>query len=235
MLSTLWVKRALAWSVHVLTASGALWGFLAILAIFEQNWRAAVLWMALAIFVDGVDGYLARLLNVKTYANGIDGALLDNMVDYLNYVVVPGLFLYKAELLPPMFAVIGSASILFTSAYQFTQWDAKTEDHYFKGFPSYWNVMAMYMLALRLNPWVNLMFLLAFNVLVFVPLKYVYPTRYRRFQRLTIVLTYIWGISGLWAVLQYPNVPLWIIWGSFAYVGYYVLLSFLPQRDKSAA
>ncbi|GAB4498662.1 MAG: CDP-alcohol phosphatidyltransferase family protein [Anaerolineales bacterium] len=235
MLSTLWVKRTFAWSVHLLTASGALWGFLAILAIFEQNWRAAVLWMALAIFVDGVDGYLARLLNVKTYANGIDGALLDNMVDYLNYVVVPALFLYQAELLPPAFALLGSTSILLTSAYQFTQWDAKTEDHYFKGFPSYWNVMAMYMLALRLNPWVNLAFLAAFNVLVFVPFKYVYPTRYRRLQRVTIVLTYIWGISGLWAVLQYPNVPMWVLWSSFAYIVYYVALSFLPQKDKTTA
>ena len=82
------VKKALAWSVHLFTATGAIWGLLTLLAIFEQNWRAAILWIIIAMFVDGFDGMLARWFHVKEYAQRVDGALLDNIIDYLNYVVV---------------------------------------------------------------------------------------------------------------------------------------------------
>lgn len=231
----LFLRKTLAWGVHFFTATGAIWGFLAILAIFDHEWKLAILWMALAIFVDGFDGMLARWADVKTHANGIDGALLDNILDYFNYVVVPAFFLLKAELLPGSVAMFGALSILITSAYQFTQTDAKTEDHYFKGFPSYWNVAAIYMLVLELNPWVNFAFLMLFNVLVFVPVKYVYPTRTTRLKRLTLMLTYFFGAVGLLALILYPNEPKWLWWLTLTYGIYYVGLSLWPQPQKMEA
>ena len=227
------IRPVLAWGVHLFTATGAVWGFLALIAIFEHDFRQAIFWMILAVFVDGFDGMLARWADVKTYASGLDGALLDNILDYLNYVV-PALFLVKAEsILPPQFRLAGAAAILLSSAYQFTQTDAKTDDHYFKGFPSYWNVMAMYMLVMRLNPWVNLAFLVAFNILVFVPIKYVYPSRSVFARRLTLILSYLYGIIGIWGAMQYPNVPDWVVWVSFIYVGYYAVLSLWPKKNVS--
>src|SRR5215475_11145258 len=109
------IKKALAWSVHFFTATGAVWGFLTLLAIFEQNWRAAIFWIVIAMVVDGFDGMLARWFHVNEYARGLDGALLDNIIDYLNYVVVAALILIKApNLLPAGFAMIGAFSILLT-------------------------------------------------------------------------------------------------------------------------
>ncbi len=230
-------RKIFAWAVHLFTASGALWGFLAILAIFAQDWRQAVWWMILSMLVDGFDGMLSRWANVKTHAPGIDGALLDNILDYLNYVLVPAFFLVQApNLLPEPFRVPAAALILLTSAYQFTQVDAKTDgsnEYFFKGFPSYWNVMAIYMLVMRLNPWLNLAFIIAFNILVFVPIKYVYPSRTTRLRRLTLALTYLYGAIGIWGVLQYPDVPQWVVWVSFVYVAYYVALSLLPRQPFS--
>jgi phosphatidylcholine synthase len=229
------IRNILAWGVHLFTATGAVWGFLALIAIFNHEWRQAIFWMILAIFVDGFDGMLARWADVKTYAGGLDGALLDNILDYLNYVVVPALFLVEAEdILPPAFRLAGAVAILLTSAYQFTQTDAKTDDHYFKGFPSYWNVMVMYMLIMRLNPWVNLAFLAAFNILVFVPIKYIYPSRSTFAQRTTQILSYLYGIIGIWGVMQYPNVPQWVVWISFIYVGYYAVLSLWPKGKSQS-
>ena len=173
-------RKTLAWGVHLFTASGAAWGLLALIAIQDHQWQQAMLWMVIAIFVDGFDGWLARWANVKTYAQGVDGALLDNIIDYFNYVIVPGLFLYEAELLPQTFALAGIILIALTSAFQFTQTDAKTSDHYFKGFPSYWNVMALYMFVLGTSPWLNFLIVVALNILVFVPVKYVYPSRTTR-------------------------------------------------------
>jgi len=228
------VRVALAYGVHLFTATGAVWGFLALRAVFEHDWKMMVLWMILAMFVDGFDGMLARWADVKKYADGIDGALLDNILDYLNYVVVPALFFIEADaLLPYGTHMLSACAILIASAYQFTQTDAKTEDHYFKGFPSYWNVAAIYMLVMRLNPWVNLAFLALFTVLVFVPIKYIYPTRTVYFRNLTLALTYLYGAVGVWGVLQYPDVPQWVIWSSFVYIAYYLALSLIPTDKKN--
>lgn len=228
------VRTVLAWGVHLFTATGALWGLLSLMAIFKHEWRAAIAWMILAMFVDGFDGMLARWANVKKYADGIDGALLDNILDYINYVLVPALFLVEADfILPAQFRLAGAFAILLSSAYQFTQTDAKTEDHYFKGFPSYWNVMVLYMLIMQLDPWINFAFLVFFNVLVFVPVKYVYPSRTTVMKRLTIVLTYLYSIIGIWAAMQYPNVPVWAVWVTLVYVVYYAVLSLWPKKRLS--
>jgi phosphatidylcholine synthase len=230
-------RQIYAHAVHLFTASGAIWGFLALLAIFEHEWKQAIFWMILAMFVDGFDGMLARWADVKTYASGIDGGLLDNILDYFNYVIVPALFLVEADFLPDGFKLATAFLILLTSAFQFTQVDAKTDetnDYFFKGFPSYWNVVVLYMLVMRLNPWLNLAFLVLFNILVFVPIKYVYPSRDTRLKSLTLVLSYLYGIIGIWAVMQYPNVPSWVVWVSFIYVGYYALLSLWPRNKLQA-
>jgi phosphatidylcholine synthase len=231
----LFVKKALAWSVHLFTATGAVWGFLTLLAVFEQRWRMAILWIIIAMFVDGFDGMLARWFHVKEYAHRVDGALLDNIIDYLNYVVVAALILIKApSLLPPGFELAGACSILLTSAYQFTQVDAKTDEQsfFFKGFPSLWNFLVLYMMLLRLNPWINLVALVICNVLVFVPVKYLYPSRNTRLRRLTLILTYLYSAIGIWGLLQYPSVPQWIVWISMVYVAYYALLSFFPKIGR---
>ncbi len=222
------VRRILAWSVHLFTATGAIWGFLAILAIQRHDWKAAILWMVVAMFVDGFDGMLARRFDTSQVAASIDGALLDNILDYLNYVVVPVLFLWEADFLPAGSKLWVAIAILLSSAYQFTQVDAKTEDHYFKGFPCYWNVMVIYMLVLQWPAWVNLAFTIFFVALIFVPIKYLYPSRTSFLRPLTLVLTFGWAILGIYGLILYPNVPEWLVQASFVYVGYYVLASLLP-------
>jgi phosphatidylcholine synthase len=224
-----------AWGVHLFTATGAIWGLLAILAIFEEDYRMMIVWMIVAMLVDGFDGALARWADVKKYANGVDGALLDNILDYLNYVLVPVIFIVKTDFLPAPVQFFTACLILLTSAYQFTQTDAKTDDHHFKGFPSYWNVAALYMLLMNLPPWVNFGFLMLFNIMVFIPVKYIYPSRNSYLRQLTLVLTYLYGAIGIWGLLQYPNQPGWVVWASFVYVVYYLALSLIPKNKIAHA
>ena len=223
-----------AWGVHLFTATGAVWGLLAILAIFAGDYKMMIVWMIVAMLVDGFDGMLARWANVKKYADGIDGALLDNILDYLNYVLVPALFIIKAEVLPESVRLLTACLILLTSAYQYTQTDAKTDDHHFKGFPSYWNVAALYMLLMNLPPWVNFAFLILFNIMVFIPIKYIYPSRNSYLRQLTLALTYLYGAIGIWGLLQYPNQPGWVVWASLVYVAYYLVLSLIPKHKAHA-
>lgn len=232
------LRRVFAYGVHLFTASGAVLGLLTIPAILQNNWRMAIFWMVLAILVDSFDGMLARWAEVQKYATRIDGALLDNIVDYLNYVFVPAFAFIVGDFLPSSFRVPVVALILLTSAYQFTQVDAKTDeshDYFFKGFPCYWNMAVLYMLVLQLNPWVNLTLLVLCNILIFVPVKYVYPSRNGRLRKLTLILSYLYGIFGVWALIQYPHIQPWLIWVSFVYVAYYLGLSLWPRRKESVS
>lgn len=233
------VRKLLANGVHLFTATGAVWGFLTLLAIWDENYRLAIIYVIIAMLVDGVDGILARWFDVKTYASRVDGALMDNIIDYLNYVIVASLLLIKVpNLMPEGLALPAAVSILLTSAYQFSQIDAKTDEqsYFFKGFPSLWNFLVVYMMLLKLNPWINFAILVICNILIFVPVKYIYPTRNTRFRRLTLGLTYLYGTLGVWGLLQYPDVPGWVTPASFIYVAYYALMSIFPKfgATKSA-
>lgn len=228
------LRSILAWGVHLFTATGAICGLLGIFAVFEGNYKMMIVWMIVAMLVDGFDGMLARWADVKTYANAIDGALLDNILDYINYVLVPAIFMIHTDLLPAAVKWPTAGLILLTSAYQFTQTDAKTDDHHFKGFPSYWNVAALYMLLMNLPQWVNFGFLMLFNVMVFIPIKYIYPSRNSTLRVLTLTLTYLYGAIGIWGLLQYPNHPYWVAWASLMYVGYYLVLSLVPKKTTHA-
>ena len=235
----LWVRKMLANGVHLFTATGAVWGFLTLLAIWDGNYKLAIVYIIVAMFVDGFDGILARWLDVKTYAKWIDGGLLDNIIDYLNYVVVASLLMIKVPgLLPQGFEMAAAISILLTSGFQFSQVEAKTDadSYFFKGFPSVWNFLVIYMMLLGLNPWINLALVVICNILIFVPVKYLYPTRNTRLRKLTLGFTYVYGAVGVWGLLQYPNVPEWVTPASFVYVAYYALLSFFPKlgAPKSA-
>lgn len=218
-----------AWMTHLVTASSAVWGLLAILAITNERWIESFWWMGAAVFIDSFDGMLARRLQVKRVLPQFDGALLDNIVDYLNYVFVPAYFLWSANVLPPRLAVTGAAMILLASAYQFSQSDAKTDDHYFKGFPSYWNVMVFYFIMLGTSQWVNFGFVVLLTVLVFVPIKYIYPSRTRVQPKVVMVWSILWGISCLAMLLLYPHVPTWIMLFSLTFIVYYHALSLWVQ------
>jgi phosphatidylcholine synthase len=214
-----------AWGVHLLTASGAILGLLAIEAVIRQDWRAALAWMVLAMAVDSLDGSLARWARVKEVIPSFDGALLDNIVDYLNYVFVPALILLRAPLLPGAAGLFAAGAVLLSSGYQFCQTDAKTHDHFFKGFPSFWNVAVMYLLVLDAPPSINLAVVLLLVVGVFVPIKWAYPSRMQRLRGVTVALTALWGISVVAIVWTWPAPPRWLVGASLAYVAYYALVS----------
>lgn len=218
-------RKVLAWGIHSLTASGVVLGFLSILAIFDGQWQAAMIFMGIATVIDGFDGSLSRLVQVKRVLPGFDGALLDNIVDFQTYVIVPALFIYQAPLVPQTWLLAAPAFILLASSYQFAQADAKTDDHYFKGFPSYWNVLVIYFVLLQTPPLFNLAVLLACGVMVFVPIKYLYPSRMEGNRGVTVLFTVIWvAVMGV-LIWQYPAANSWWVLVSLLYVVFYVGMS----------
>ena len=168
------LRRLLAWGVHLFTASGAVFGLLAILAIGRGDFHSASLLMLVALAIDSLDGMAARAVRVSEVLPSVDGRRLDDIVDYFNYVVVPALFLIELGALPHWgFAL----PILLSSAYGFSQQEAKTADAFFLGWPSYWNVVAIDAWLLEASMPLTTTIVSAFALLVFVPMKYVYPSR----------------------------------------------------------
>jgi phosphatidylcholine synthase len=215
-----------AWSVHLYTGAGALTAYFGTVAVFEARYRDAFLWMSLAMFLDATDGLLARAARVKQVLPDFDGARLDDIVDFLTFVFLPVLLLHRAGALPDGWGWVVASVVLLSSAYGFAASDAKTDDHFFTGFPSYWNIVALYLFAAGMSPSANGLVLLALSAMVFVRIGYVYPSRMPVLRVLTIVLGAVWGVMAIAMILMLPDVPRALLAGSLFYPVYYTVLSF---------
>jgi phosphatidylcholine synthase len=226
--------RVGAGAVHLYTASGVVLALLIVLAALEGN-AVRALWLGLVtLVIDGTDGTLARRLRVWETLPWFDGRRLDDIVDYLTYVFAPVLLLWIGGYLPnEPSSVVLAALPLLASSYQFCRVDAKTDDHFFLGFPSYWNVVAFYVIVFKLAPLAVGFILVVCSVLVFVPIRYLYPSRTVAFRSLTLVLTGLWLLCYAVILLQMPAPHVIVTTFSLLYLVYYVGLSlYLTLTDK---
>jgi phosphatidylcholine synthase len=224
-----------AWLVHLYTASGVVLALLATRAVIDYNYRAAFFWLWLQVVIDATDGLLARRARVAERIPWFDGGKLDDIVDYLTYVFVPALCVWRAVLVPDAWTMPVAMAMLLASGYGFSRTDAKTADHFFTGFPSYWNVVVFYLIVAGWPSWVNGVVLLAFVALVFVPIRYVYPSRTPVLRLFTNTIGAIWSALMLLMLWQYPDESRLVMWVSLAFPAYYVALSLWLHLQRREA
>ena len=155
-----------AWAVHGFTASGAVLGFLAIISILNNDLVGAFLWLGLALLIDGIDGTLARKIGVLDKTPNIDGSTLDNVIDYLNYVIIPALMIYWFQMVPNGWEIILPAGMFAVSLYTFANMNMKTNDYYFSGFPAVWNIVVLYFYILNTHPIINVIVILLLFIFI---------------------------------------------------------------------
>lgn len=221
----------LAWLVHLYTAAGAALAAWAVQAIFAGGYRRAWMLIIASTLIDGTDGMLARAAHVKTVLPNFDGRRLDDIVDYICWAFVPVLFMVHAGMLPAWAA----AAPLLASGYGFGQAEAKTEDNFFLGFPSYWSIVAFMLYELRAPQAVTLPLVLLLSVLVFVPIRYPYPTRMRALRLPTLALCFVWAFTGLAMAAQLPERPRWLALAFCSYPVYYLVLTIYFAWQRRAA
>jgi phosphatidylcholine synthase len=201
------VKKALAWCVHFYTALGLVAAAgIAVLIVRggAESFRWAFLLMVIATLIDATDGTLARRIHIKEVLPGFDGRRLDDIVDFLTYTFLPLFLIWRAKLLPAGWEA-GLLLPLLASAYGFCQVAAKTDDGYFLGFPSYWNLVAFYLYVLQpLSGWLALAIVLVLALLTFVPTRYLYPTQRGRLNRVTNFLGLAWAALLVWILWTLP-------------------------------
>jgi phosphatidylcholine synthase len=189
--------RVAAWAIHALTAAGAVLALLALAAIESGRAREALVWLLVALVIDGVDGTLARHARVSERLPRIDGPALDLVVDYLTYVFVPAWFLWRLGAFPPPVALPLTALILLSALYTFARRDMKTRDGYFRGFPALWNVVALYLYVAAPPSWLAAAVAIVLIVMTFAPVHVVHPFRVREFGMGPPVAASLWGLATL--------------------------------------
>ncbi len=202
--------------MHLFTASGAVAGLAALLAVFDGNAWLCWWWLGVALLIDGIDGTLARRARVRAVLPQVDGAVLDLVIDYLTYVVVPAVFLLRAGLLPAALAGLLSAYVLVTSLYCFANVQMKSADYYFVGFPAVWNLVAFYLWVLQWPPAANAACVLALGALTPTAIKFLHPFRAGRLLPVTVLVAVVWSVASIGLTLAYPAQPpvalaLWLL------------------------
>ena len=221
--------RLKALSVHLLTATGAVLSMLAMLAAVEEEWSLMFLWLVVALFVDGIDGPLARRYDVKLNWPTYDGVLLDLIIDYLTYVFIPAFALFKSDLLTGWPGWLAIIAIVYGSAIYFVDTRMKTKDNSFAGFPACWNMVVLVLFAQKPNEWITLGIVIALAVAMFTNLKFIHPVRTDRWRALSLPITLAWvGFAG-WAAWVDFDPKSWALWGLVLTSLYLVLAGVVQQ------
>jgi len=221
--------RIAAFSVHLFTALGAGLAMLALLEAMQHDWAMMTIWLTVAFIVDGVDGPLARHFDVSTNAPEIDGVLLDLIIDFLTYVMIPAYALYASGLLPGWTGWFVVLFIPFASAIYFSDTRMKTEDKSFRGFPGCWNMAVLALLVMTPPWWVILPLVIALAWAMFLPLKFIHPVRTARWRPLSMAMIAIWTVGiGYAAWVDFTDIA-WLTW-VIAIASAYLLLAGIVQQ-----
>lgn len=227
------VRQWFAWGVHAYTATGGIIGIFALFAAADGLYREAFLLLVVSMIIDSTDGLAARRLRVREVLPRFDGAMVDNVIDIFTYVWVPIFIIGRLDVLPhPLWLALPTLAAL----YAYGQADMKTEDGFFIGFPSYWNIIALYLYWLRPEPIIALLILVVPAVLSFVPSRYLYPSKGDTLWRTTWALVVLWFSLVIYLLLQ-AEPPSELIWLSLAFPAYYMVASFIIDfrlRQKPA-
>ena len=202
--------KAKAFSVHILTASGSFLAFVSVVAASENRFVAMWWWLGLALFVDGIDGPIARKLNVKEVLPNWSGDLLDAIIDYITYVLIPAFALYQSGFMGEGLSFLSAALIVVTSAIYYADTGMKTKENFFRGFPVVWNMVVFVLFALSPGEWVSFTVVLGAALLTFAPLNFLHPVRVVRLRWLNLPAFLVWcALAGLSLALQMaPPMPL---------------------------
>jgi len=194
--------QARAFSVHLLTASGSFLAFLSLVAASEERWTAMFWWLGLALFVDGIDGPIARKLDVKEILPTWSGELLDNIIDYVTYVLIPAFALYQRGFMGEGLSFLSAAIIVVSSAIYYADTGMKTKENFFKGFPVVWNMVVFTLFVIEPGEWVSFGVVVVAGVLTFVPVNFIHPVRVQRLRPINLGVTLLWCAFGAMALAQ---------------------------------
>ncbi|MBB5751125.1 CDP-alcohol phosphatidyltransferase family protein [Prosthecomicrobium pneumaticum] len=226
------MPSAKTWSVHLLTASGSAFALLAALAVMRGAWAETFIWLGAALFVDGIDGPLARSFRVGERMPWFDGAILDLVIDYATYVFIPALIVARSGLMPPILAVPCAILVAVIGALYFADTRMKTRENGFRGFPAVWNMVVFLLMAFWPPAIVSAATIVVFAALTFAPIEFIHPVRVRRLRHVTLAVTALWAVFSIWTVVEELR-PAWpVLLGLGASTAYLTVVGAVLQAAR---
>lgn len=196
------LEKTAAWAVHIFTALGLVAGFWSLECAAKGNFHVSFLMLFLALIIDGIDGTFARIFRVKDVLPNISGKTIDYVIDFTTYAFIPTFIIYEANLVPGNLNFFAATIILVTSAIYYGKDGMVSKDFYFIGFPVLWNLVAFYLFYVcGLSKLGNFIAIVFFAILHFVPIKFLYPTRTKKFMKLNILISLVFILSNLIIIL----------------------------------
>lgn len=205
-----------AFSVHLLTASGSFLAFLGVVAAGENRFVDMFWWLGLALFVDGIDGPIARKMRVKEVLPNWSGEMLDNIIDYVTYVLLPAFALYQSGMIGQPWSFVAAAGIVVSSAIYYADIGMKTEEYFFSGFPVVWNMVVFTLFVIDASAATAMTVVSISVVLTFLPINFLHPVRVKRFRPVNLGICLVWCALGGYSLLLHFDSPAWVIWGVVA-------------------
>lgn len=205
-----------AFSVHMLTASGSFLAFLGVVAAGERRFVDMFWWLGLALLVDGIDGPIARKVRVKEVLPNWSGDMLDNIIDYVTYVLLPAFALYQSGMIGEPWSFIAAGLIVVSSAIYYADTGMKTDEYFFSGFPVVWNMVIFTLFVIQPSQWTALIVVLVSVFLTFLPINFLHPVRVKRLRTLNLAVFFIWSALGMYALLLHFVTPAWVVFGVVA-------------------
>lgn len=191
--------------MHLLTGSGILAAFMALVCVSTESWSNAYIWLAVCLIIDGVDGTLAVKWNIKEILPEIDGKAIDFVVDFITYAFIPAFFFYQAEMVSGIWMIPMIITILMSSVFYYGKIDMVVEEQYFLGFPVLWNIVIFYLYFIFDNHEVlNIVCVFLFGILHFLPVKFAYPSKSKTHYTYHIGMGFLGILAALW-ILSSPN------------------------------
>ncbi len=203
-------QRWRAFAVHLFTASGAFLAFLSLIAAAEGEWVAMFSWLGLALLVDGIDGPMARKVEIKRVLPDWSGDMLDAIIDYSTFCLIPAVALYLSDMIGKPWSFIAAALIVITSAIYYADTRMKTKDNFFRGFPVCWNMVVFAFFAIQPSEWVVFAVVVLCAAGTFAPVKFLHPVRVVRLRPLNLAVMVLWMLFGFAALLYGFDSPTWV-------------------------
>jgi phosphatidylcholine synthase len=218
-----------AFCVHLLTASGSFLAFLGVVAASEKRFVDMFWWLGLALLVDGIDGPIARKVRVKEVLPNWSGDTLDNIIDYVTYVLLPAFALYQSHMIGEPWSFVAAGLIVVSSAIYYADTGMKTDEYFFSGFPVVWNMVIFTLFVIDASEAVAFSVVIISVILTFFPIHFLHPVRVKRLRPLNLAVFLIWSLLGGVSLLMHFRAPDWVEWGVIATGLYLYGIGFILQ------
>ncbi len=202
-----------AFSVHILTASGSFLAFLGVVAAAEHRFVDMFWWLGLALAVDGIDGPIARKVRVKEVLPNWSGDTLDNIIDYVTYVLLPAFALYQSGMIGEPWSFVAAGMIVVSSAIYYADMGMKTDEYFFSGFPVVWNMVVFTLFVIDASATTAMTVVTISVILTFLNINFLHPVRVKRLRSLNMTIFLVWCVLGGYSLLLHFDTPTWVAVG----------------------